>query len=154
MKAMKSTLHAAPGLRPSAPTCTSIVYRSSNVPFSPSAKRFASCPCLTRSSTFGALRGSPGTDVGSRRRALSSGRTLARGALALAFVRSFHLLGFLVSGKDKKTPLSSHSKPGGTHGQKPRCRREKYLSCSFLAESSAARPRFPVRALEGEEHTN
>lgn len=32
--------------------------------FSPSAKRFASCPCLTRSSRFAPFTGSPGTDVG------------------------------------------------------------------------------------------
>lgn len=44
MKAMKSTLHAAPGFQPSAPTYPSIGYRYSTFPFSPSAKRFASLP--------------------------------------------------------------------------------------------------------------
>lgn len=107
-------------LRLPLPTCTSIVYRSSDVPFSPSAKRFASLPLphplklLTHLFT-----GSPGTDRRFPTTRPLLGESLVRGALALAFIVRFPLSVPQASGKDRKDLSLSYR----SHQPLPKARR-------------------------------
>ncbi len=149
MIAMIMPLPVAPGLRPSAPTYTSIVCLPSNVPFSPSAKRSASCPCLTlfsHSVPFGVRQSqtSAFADILTPRfrRNPRSGRTCP----CLLCIHPF--FGSSTSGKGKK----HHPKPGGAYGQKPRRRRKRYLSYPSRPWSAADKAAFPGSGFGGQEH--